>query len=117
MRVPLNSSGEGVSVVGIEGTYVGIEIYANVVGSDKVAYYTFGVERTPAPSEYTEYGTVTGDNNTDVYMETNSGVYNLEKSGCMFGGTGYPAVGDSAEVTFRNGEVLIAVINCSGAEF
>ena len=109
-------NGGGISIVGIEGTYVGVEVYANVVGSDKVAYYTFGVERTPAPPvEYTEYGIVTGTNDYEVYMETNSGVYSLEKSGCMFGGTGFPVYGDSATLTFRNGQLLIAVINCSGS--
>lgn len=112
------SNGGSISILGVEGQYVEVEVYANVVGSDKVAYFVYGIERTPAPpKEYTESGYIVGDNYAEVFIQTNSGTYYFPKDGCMFGGTGVPAVGDYVELTFRNGQPLIAVVNCTGYEF
>ena len=38
-----------ISVDGIEGQYITVEVYANVVGSDNVCYFTYTVDRTPTP--------------------------------------------------------------------
>lgn len=109
-------NGAGITIAGIEGQRINVEVYANVIGSEKVSYFVFTVDRqpAPAPTEWTEYGTVIGDTFVEVKIQTPSGIYYVDKSACMFGGTGIASVGDSASVTFRNGEVLIAVITCTG---
>ena len=108
-------NGGTITIAGIDGQYINVEVYLNVVGSDKVSYYYYGVDRTPVPIyEYTEYGYVIGENYAEIFIQTSSGVHYIPKDACMFGGTGYAAIDDYAEVTFRNGEVLIAVIDCTG---
>lgn len=42
-------SGGWINIEGIEGACVDVEIYANVVGSDRVSYFYYTVDRTPAP--------------------------------------------------------------------
>lgn len=108
------NSGESINITGVEGQYVEVEVYANVVGSDKVAYFRYGVERSPR--EYTEEGYVTGDNYAEVFIQTSSGVQYIPKTSCTFNGTGVYQVGDYAVVTFRNGEHVWATIYCTWEE-
>ena len=110
-------NGGAINIVGVEGGITSVEVYANVEGSDKTVYLRYTISHTPVQPTYDEYGTVVGDNFAEVFIETPSGVHYIPKDACMFGGTGYPAVGDPATITWRSGEILIAVINCSGANY
>lgn len=43
------ASGQSINIEGIEGQCITVEVYANVIGSQKVAYFYYTVDRTPAP--------------------------------------------------------------------
>lgn len=110
------ANGGSINIAGIEGQKISVEVYCSVVGSDKTCYFSYYIDLTPATTEWSENGTVIGDNFTEVYIQTNSGVHYIDKMDCMFGGTGFYSIGDTATVTFRNGQVLIATIMCTGTE-
>ena len=42
-------SGQSVNIEGIEGQCITVEVYANVKGSNKTAYFYYTVDRTPTP--------------------------------------------------------------------
>ena len=68
------ASGSGFYVTGISGQCISVEVYANVVGSDKVAYFVYTVdcepEPGPGPTPDPGYSSVRGNLGVQETMST-----------------------------------------------